>query len=421
MPAETMPETNIESSAKNENEEMKGTKSRRTDVRVALLSPTLARGDYWQPICREITRQLPNTVVFTSNWPGFVPGFEDKFKVQALSGYKYFTLKRTSTGGEIGIIWAPPSILWRLKRFRPDVIFVSAFGVWTLYSLLYKALTGCRVIIAWDGNSATTTYLDRPIRLRVRRIMARFADAVLTNTHEGLEYLHTALGMPRSKLVRQPYQVPDAIALRVRDAMPIEFRRRPVFLFVGRIIKSKGWRYLIEATTRLKLQVGPCFSVVVVGSGEELDELRRLVGERDLADIVRVEGFILYQDVGRYFRACDVFVLPTLEDVWAVVVLEAMAFGKAVVCSKYAGAREMVQHGANGYIFDPFHGNELFDYMQRFIQRPELAAKFGAKSSEILAPYTPERAATALVDIVQKVVDGGHRGCDQSLVAVKES
>jgi len=376
------------------------------NARIAYLAPTLVRGDYWQPIFREITRKLPNTVFFTSNWPGFLPGFEDKFKVQAFTGYKYLTLKKTPTGAEIGILWAPPSILWKLGRFRPDVIFTSAFSVWTMYALFYKALTGCRVVIGWEGNAPTTTYLDRPMRLRLRRIMARFADAAYTNSREGSAYLRDVIGMPESKLVQHPYQVPEVTTLRLRNNdQALRYERRPVFLFVASIIKRKGWRYLVEAALRLKIAGITSFTVVLVGPGEELPELHSMVAANDLADIVQVVGHVPYESLGNFFRACDVFVLPTLEDTWGMVVLEAMVFGRAILCSKYAGSREMIEHGVNGFVFDPQSPEELSEFMLAFIRDPELAKEFGGESKRLIAPYTPERSATMYASVVENVIN----------------
>lgn len=395
-------------------------------ARVAYLAPTLVRGDYWQPIFREMSRKLPNTVFFTSDWPGFLPGFEGQFQVQAFSGYKYLTLNKTSTGAEIGILWAPPSILWKLKRFRPDVIFTSAFSVWTMYALLYKAITGCRVVIGWEGNAPTTTYLDRPFRLKVRRTMARFADAGYTNTREGLEYLRDVIRMPEAKLVQHPHQVPDLSALRLRnDSEFLQVGRRPVFLFVASIIKRKGWRYLIEAARRLKESGTTSFSVILVGPGQELPQLQAMVSGNDLADIVQVVGPVPYESLGKYFRACDVFVLPTLEDTWGMVVLEAMVFGKAILCSKYAGSREMIQHGVNGFVFDPLSAEELSELMLAFIRDPALAEEFGRESKRRIAPYTPERSATMYASLVETVMKSSRSlaeigtGNDQAVARVE--
>jgi len=81
-----------------------------------------------------------------------------------------------------------------------------------------------------------------------------------------------------------------------------------------------------------------------------------------------------------------------------------MAFGKPVLCSKYAGSREMVMPGENGFIFDPFDATELADYMTKFIGEPSLAARFGARSLEKMARFTPRVAAEVLTSVALQTI-----------------
>ena len=111
-------------------------------------------------------------------------------------------------------------------------------------------------------------------------------------------------------------------------------------------------------------------------------------------------GWVDYGKSGMYFLNADVFVLPTLEDTWGMVVLESMAFGKPVLCSKWAGASEMVVHGENGYLFDPNQPEEIAKLMCHFIDHPDLIATMGEKSKQAIAPYTPEAAAEFLKEVV---------------------
>jgi len=389
----------------------KTAKNSRASIRVAWIMPTLERGYYWQPLHREFTRLFPNTVIFTGNWPGYLHGYEESFTVEQLKGFKFVVLRRTEAGADIGFTRAPASILPALRRFRPSVIFTSSFTIWTLYALAYKFHRNCRVVGVWDGTSPGVAYLDSSWHLRLRRFLARFLDAVITNSRAGERYLRDILRIPESKIVRHPYQVPepDALCSSKDGENPFKLKSRPVFLFVGSLITRKGWRYLLEAAAQLLQRGMDSFSVVLAGDGEQRQDLLRMVAALGLEGIVHLMGQMRYEDLGALFLASDVFVLPTLEDVWAVVVLEAMALGKPVLCSQYAGAKEMVEHGVNGYVFDPRSPGELAEYMARFIQRPELIAKFGQKSKEIMAPYTPAYAAKVLESLVLRLLGSNAR------------
>jgi glycosyltransferase involved in cell wall biosynthesis len=366
---------------------------------------TMKGGYYWQPLFQEFAKLFPNTRVFTSEWPGFITGYEGTFEVTVLPGYKFVTVRQSATGADIGFAWAPPSVLWKLCKWRPNVIFTSAFSLWTLYGLLYKIFTRSPVVLLWDGISDTIAYRNSRFRLKIRKLMARFVDAAVCNSGEGIEYLRDVIAIPEAKLFHRAFYVPGVTMLSSGEEGQSASRAdlRPVFLFVGQIIKRKGWNYLLEAARCLVEKGLDTFSVTVVGDGEQRDQLKASVCSLGLQHIVKMVGSVPYQRLGAHFEAADVFVLPTLEDTWGMVVSEAMAFGKPVLCSRYAGARELVQHGVSGFVFDPFNVNELAGHMERFIREPRLITEFGQRSREIIAPHTPEQAAKALALIVHAV------------------
>lgn len=377
-------------------------------VRVAWLVPSMKGGYYWQPLFREFTKLLPNSVTFTSDWPGFIKGHEGVFGLRVLPGLRFVALGRTGRGSTIGFAWAPLSVFRELLKFRPDALFASAFTVWTLLGLVCKAICRARVILLWDGVTESTARRQSRVILTVRKVMARFVDAALCNSSEGVEYLRDVIKIPEARLRHQAFYVPDVAAMSLGEETRSTSRAKShcTFLFVGKIIKGKGWRCLLKAASQLVQEGVEAFSVSVVGEGEEQDLLQAGIRSLALEEVVTVVGAIPYEQLGAHFEAADVFVLPTLEDTWGVVVSEAMAFGKAVLCSKYAGAKELVKGGVNGFVFDPHDVTELAGQMKRFIREPHLAEEFGRHSREIVAPYTPERAARALAECILGVVGG---------------
>jgi glycosyltransferase involved in cell wall biosynthesis len=335
--------------------------------------------------------------VFTSIWPGFAPGYENSFAVHTLPGLKYIDLKKRTLDARRGFIWTPLSILRKLAAFGPDVVFASGFSGWTVCALLFRVLRRSRVIILWDGCSVHALG-SLKMQTVLRRWIAPFADAAVSNTDEGTAYLRDVIGMPPDKLLCYPYQVPDLPLLGSGAGEFPPAVKHPVFLYVGGLSFRKGWRYLIEASALLVRQGFRNFSVLFVGPGER-EELSLAVRDSELDGIVHHVGPVAYHHLGRYYRNADVFVSPTRTDVWGVAVLEAMAFGKPVLCSKHAGSRQLVTHGENGFIFDPTDTQQLASYMAKFIDDPSLAMRLGACSLDKMAPFTPARAADVLANL----------------------
>jgi glycosyltransferase involved in cell wall biosynthesis len=241
--------------------------------------------------------------------------------------------------------------------------------------------------------------------------MACFFDACVSNTREGLDYLRSTLDVPEGKLGCNPYEVPDINLLNSFNsgADKCSSLARPVFLYVGQLIGRKGLPNFLHACSLLKEQGKTDYSAVIVGKGAEGETLHELVKSLGLEDQVHWMGKVDYEKLGTYYRACDVFVFPTLEDTWGLVVLEAMAFGKAILCSKYAGSKELIVEGENGYIFDPREPRELAELMARFVSEPGLAGELGAKSKQIIDAYTPRQAASILASTVSTVLAQGNQ------------
>ena len=173
---------------------------------------------------------------------------------------------------------------------------------------------------------------------------------------------------------------------------------------MGRITPRKGIKSLIEACGILETQGYHDYSLSIVGKGDQRQELETLIKQKGLSDRVTWLGFVEYGQLGAYFQQSDVFVFPTLEDIWGMVPLEAMVFGKPVLCSTWAGAAEMVVEGENGYIFDPYKPEELAEGMRRFLDEPEKIELMGKKSQQLMNKITPKTAAESFVEVISRVV-----------------
>ncbi|MGO8814054.1 MAG: glycosyltransferase [Terriglobia bacterium] len=369
--------------------------------RVAWLMPTVMGAYYWQPIFQEFTALIPNTVIFAGSWPGTLPSYRGKFDVRTMRGVRFVTLGRGGAGYPSGFMWASPAILGKLIRFRPAVILTSGFNLWSAYALLFKRLMKWRVVLIWEGVSPTISCSDSPLQLAMRQVMAKHFNMAITNSYAGAEYLQDVLRMPAGKIVRHPIEVAEAPALaRPNGDIPVARAGSSfAFLVVGQLIERKGIHRLFEAAKLLLARGIDDFTIQIAGTGDMAPTLHQQVVNSPLEKVVQWLGFVSYQNLGGYYEACDAVILPSLEDTWGMVVLEAMSMGKPVLCSKHAGAKEMIQDGVNGFVIDPHNPSELAGRMELLIRVPGLAKRMGEKSKEILRPYTTRRAAEVLAGV----------------------
>jgi glycosyltransferase involved in cell wall biosynthesis len=363
---------------------------------------------YWQPAISELTKIFPHTTIFTGLFPGFAKGLEDTLKVEVIGEFKVIEIDRDENGYGDNFTYLSPKIIGDLLRLRPHIIFTSSFGVWTILALILMPLFRWRVIIAYEGSSPGVDYRHSAPRLFVRRLMVKLSAACISNSRAGGDYLIEILRADKERVFVQPYEIPDEHTLPGSEAVaepPLAtVQHRPVFLFVGHVIPRKGLPLLLAACAALQARGYDKYTIQVVGNGPQQSELETFCCEHGLTDRIQWVGRVPFDRIGTYFDLADVFVLPTMEDTWGVVTLEAMLLGKPILCSTGAGTAELVIPGENGYVFAPDDAEKLADLMQKFLDEPALIPIMGAKSQQIMRQYTPVAAAQCMADITKLVM-----------------
>lgn len=377
-------------------------------LRVAWLLPFMGTGGIsFQHLLCEFSRIYPQTITFTGGWPGYAKGFDNTFIIEEVGATKYIKLAETPTGYNIGFSYVSPRIALRLLQYRPDVILVNAFSVWTAIALALKPIGGWQVILIFEGGSPSVNYEGASLRLWLRKAIAKRVDAFVVNGQRAKDYLTKVIGASEQVVFSRPFLVPSLTALEQSPA-PIEPHQlslqQPVFLYVGQLIARKGFLNLIAACASLVKRGYDNFSLLVVGDGEQRAELEAIADRQGLSDKIVWVGRVPYSCLGAYFKRGDVFIFPTYEDIWGMVLTEAMAYGKPVICSEGAGAAEMVMQEENGMVYDPHCPEDLAKHMSRFIDEPQLIATMGHKSQEIMSHHTPADAITSFERAVELVI-----------------
>jgi glycosyltransferase involved in cell wall biosynthesis len=376
--------------------------------RIAWLLPAMGTGGIsFQHILSEFTKIFPNTITFTGQWPGYASGFEDTFAVQEVGATRYIEFGKTANGYTLGFSYASPQIIRHLLQFNPQVIFTNAFTAWTAIALLLKPIGRWKVIITYEGGSSVYESPSSTVRYQARRFMARLADAFVVNSRDGKSYLLDVLQVKPDRVFTKPFLVPSLKALlhyTETEAPRLDCSlKRPIFLFVGQIITRKGLKNLLEACLVLKQQGYKDYTLMIVGDGEQRSELETFVKQSALEEQVSWMGKVPYRFLGAYFQFADVFIFPTYDDIWGMVLTEAMAFGKPVICSTGAAASEMVEEEVNGFIYEPDRVDRLAQYMTRFLDTPYLIQSMGDKSAQIMLENTPESTIEYFVEAIKFV------------------
>lgn len=167
-------------------------------------------------------------------------------------------------------------------------------------------------------------------------------------------------------------------------------------LTVARLAEVKGHRYALDAILRAR-ESGAAFRYTIAGDGPHRDRVEAAVAERGLGDCVSLVGRVSEDEVLRLLHACDVFVLPSygLGEAAPVSVMEAMACGRAVVCSRIGGTPDMIRDGVDGVLVDQRDAEGLAAAFARLAAEPEWRRGLASAARERAVALFDYRACAA--------------------------
>ena len=191
----------------------------------------------------------------------------------------------------------------------------------------------------------------------------------------------------------RPTVVSDEEQQALRRELGIEEKK--MVLTVGQFIPRKGFDILLRAAASLDEDTG----IYIVG-GEPTEEYLQMVQELNLKNIHFV-GFVKKDRLALYYKAADLFVLPTREDIWGLVIGEAMAYGLPVITTdRCVAGLELVENGVSGYIIPVEDVAALANRIQAAFT--EGCRKLGAAALEKIRPYTIEHMVDVHIRILEE-------------------
>lgn len=292
--------------------------------------------------------------------PGF--GRPVAWDVDLLAGYKVKWLGERSKTRTPGGFWSLvcPEVWREIRDGRFDAVWLHGYA-YAAYVLAFLAAKwhGTPVLIRTETHlGLRRSSFKRWIRDTVLAFAYRFVDGFLAIGTANREY-YRSLGIPESKIFDVPYTVDNErliAAASLSNEERAEIRSRfgltvddPVVIFASKLMSRKRPDDVLRAM-KLVRDEGVRASLLIVGTGEMEPELKRLCGELGLRDVA-FAGFVNQRELPRLLAASDVFVLPSENEPWGLIVNEAMCAALPVIVSGEVGcAMDLVTNGDNGRV-----------------------------------------------------------------------
>lgn len=229
----------------------------------------------------------------------------------------------------------------------------------------------------------------------VRRGIAEYeeADGIVVSSNFAFRTFVES-GVPEEKL----FLVSEAtvVPLVVADLERVNHSRVRI-LFVGRAELRKGVQYLLKAFPRVAGRA----TLRLVGPPPTKSLLRRLGG---LPEGVEIAGVVKGAALAEEYRRADIFVLPSVEDGFGLVVSEAMAAGLPVVVSENAGSADLVDENVSGFVVAARSVEQLADRIELLVEDADLRQRMGRAARESVQERTWNAYGTELLEIATGMV-----------------
>jgi glycosyltransferase involved in cell wall biosynthesis len=367
---------------------------------------------YQAPLLRRISREpdIELTVLFASNFSvhqyvdkGF--GVDVKWDVPLLDGYDHEFLpviwdeRRTgpTTQFNHGIF---RRLLGNKKQAGFDVLWVHGYSTLNaLQGMLMAKLLGIPVLLRAESRltSKEETGLKSDAKALFFGLLRHFVDGVLPIGSSNAEYWRHYLGDGVPQFL-MPYAVNNEYfqeqcreASTKRNDLLKQLsldESRPIILFASKLQNRKRCGDLLEAYLKLSPGNGiePEPYLVIVGDGEERNALERRAMESGFSS-VRFCGFRNQSELPAFFNIATVFVLPSLNEPWGLIVNEVMNAGKAVIVSDDVGCQpDLISDGVEGCVFPAGNIAALTDALRRVLAQ-STADAMGKRALERISQW----------------------------------
>jgi glycosyltransferase involved in cell wall biosynthesis len=301
-----------------------------------------------------------------------------------------------------GYAWAIPEsgramasrVRWLIGQWRagqPDVMVCYGWASpIARAAVLYCVLTRTRLLLygdtTWQHSSGGWHPALRSVLLRV--LMRLCAGAASTGTFNREFYI--SHGMDPRRI--WPSVCPADTESFGRARLPYRAEDRPLRIgFAGKLIPRKGADELLRAAALLPRTDD--WSVTVVGDGPLMAELRALAARLGVDDRVTFHGFANTTEMPGLLAGFDVVVVPSRLDMRALVTIEAMAAGAAIVVSDATavwGNGDLVEHGVTGLVYPSGDPAALAGELGRLLADRALLARIRSLGAQRSAEYGPE-------------------------------
>ena len=230
----------------------------------------------------------------------------------------------------------------------------------------------------------------------------RQADRILTPSPHLQELAKEQLGVNSTVI---PNAIDQREIFEGESELKQQYEGQYVILSVSRLLRSKGIYLNMRALRRLKKDYGD-LHYIIVGDGPERERLQQLAVDLAVEDSIEFTGWQSHHKAMEYMSICDIFSLPSWQETFGLVYLEAMAHGKPIIGCRGQGVDGIITEGETGLLVPPKDVKSLTQALGYLLSDPLKGKIMGEGAKRlVLENYTWGKSAEKLLRIYQEIID----------------
>lgn len=332
----------------------------------------------------ELGKSVDLTVIFEAK---SAQGIRFNWNVDQIKNFKAIFLSEGNIN-ERKVDW---KIFKYINKNEYDHIVATSYSYFTeMAALIYMKLRRIPYYLETDGGLIRN---ENKIKRFYKTFLISDAKGYFSPSKSSDDYLNF-YGANREYIYRYPFtslnnkeiltNIPTVEEkLKLRTELGI--KEKKVVLSVGQFIYRKGYDVLLKACKELDEEIG----VYIIG-GKPTEEYLKLKKELNLTNVY-FEEFKSKEELSKYYKAVDLFVLPTREDIWGLVINEAMAHGLPIITTDKCVAGIELVDKSNGILVEDEDEISLAEAVNRVLKNKKEQIKLSQNSLIKIKNYTIEK------------------------------
>jgi len=286
-----------------------------------------------------------------------------------------------------------------------DFVLVYDYSTFTAMKLMLKCIVKkIPYVINCDGAFIKS----HKIKAIIKRFFVSKATACLASgEHASLYFLnygakeeniyfHKFSALHEEDILKSPVNEIEKESIRKK----LGLENKKTVISIGQFIYRKGYDVLLSSW----LNVNKDYQLIIIGGGEKNEEYLEFINKNKLTNVI-ILGFKDKSEVFEYYKASDLFVLPTREDVWGLVINEAMACGLPVITTdRCIAGLELVKDDENGYIVPIEDVEQLSEKISYVLGNDDLCEKMQINNIKKISKYTINNVVKSHISTFEKIL-----------------